>query len=359
MRRAAIFHRETVPMRPTDSPDAALLHRVREALDAWEARVEGPTSSLTGGGAIRGLEHALADRVGVRFGLVMPHGTLALRAGLLALGVEPDTEVICSALDWTAAASAARSMGAHAIAVDVVTDGFVVDADEIAKAINKRTSAVVVTHPAGVPAPIDRIRDVCYSVGVPLLEDVSQALGATARGRPVGGWSDVAICSLGSGKVVDAKEAGALTTDDVAVFRRAVSITQHPTRQLLSGIRPPDLLGLPARMHPVVAMMALYELDGLEETLARRRNAVAKIADQATAIEGVFLPCEPADYRFSWPCVPALVDPSAKPALLRAGLEASPLGCCYLPNLLGQDPESTPNAKANARRAVQLSWTER
>ncbi len=76
------------------SPDAALLNRLREALDSWEATGAGPSSSLNGGGAIEEFESRLAHLCGAKYAVAVSSGTIALRAAAAAVGVGPHTNVI-------------------------------------------------------------------------------------------------------------------------------------------------------------------------------------------------------------------------------------------------------------------------
>jgi dTDP-4-amino-4,6-dideoxygalactose transaminase len=320
--------------------DAALLARARTALDAWEVRGGGPTSSLTGGGAIAALERRLAAACGVRHALALPSGTLALRVAMEAVGVDAGSEVVVPALDWPAAAAAARSLGARAVAADTAPGSLLVDPAAVAARIGARTRAVVATHVAGMPADVAALRALCDPLGIAVLEDGSQALGAATPGGPVGGLGTAGVISLGPGKLVDAGEGGVLVTDDEALHRVAVAASQHPVRQLRSGIRRPQAQALAARLHPLAAILRLAGLDDMPAELARRRAA----ADEVRRLVGDVVPREAAGYRFSWSCVPALLEPAELAAVAVAGVATMPLGATPL----GEEP--------NARHAAACAY---
>jgi len=328
------------------------------ALDAWELARDGPTSSITGGGAISELERRLAAYCGVRFALGLSSGTLALRTALLAVGVRSTAEVVIPAFDWPAAAAATLSLDARPVPADVGAGSLHVSAEAVERVLTPRTKAVVVTHLAGVPAETFRLRAVCKAHRLPLVEDASQALGARDCRRPVGAIGDVGIFSLGPGKLLDVGEGGALVTEDERLFQAAVRATQHPTRQLLAGGGiPPHLLGLSARLHPLAAVLGLRAFEEIDIELARRRRQALEIRSRAESIEGLVIPAEQDGVRFSWPCVPALAGAEARIRVRQAGLGAAPLGAHDISALVGRN--EAPHTRDAAEFACRLFIQEK
>jgi perosamine synthetase len=334
--------------------DQELLARSRAAFDAWERRMEGPSSSLTGGGAINLLERRFADHCGVRYALALPSGTLALRAALATVGVGPGSCVVVPALDWPAAAAAVLSLHGRPVPADTAPGSLLMDPQAVEARLDRHTRAVVVTHVAGMPADVTALRAVCDGRGIALIEDGSQALGATADGRPVGSFGAAGVFSLGAGKLVDVGEGGILVTDREEVHRAAVRATQHPLRQLRAGIHPPDPLALSARMHPLAAIVGVHVVEGIEEELVRRRQGAGEVIALASGVAGVAVAAEAAGQRFAWPCVPAMVTTAGAAELSGVGLGAAPLGTYDITRQLCGDSGATPNAREAVRRACRL-----
>jgi dTDP-4-amino-4,6-dideoxygalactose transaminase len=330
--------------RPAVSLDRELIGRSRMALDNWEARNGGPTSALTGSGAVALLEERFAQRCGTRYALALPTGTIALRVALAAAGVGSGDEVLIPALDWPAAAAAVLSLSARPRAVDTVAGSLALDPAAVAAALSHRTRAVVVTHLAGVPAAMGSILNLCRTREIPIIEDGSQALGAELDGDSIGSLGSAGVFSLGPGKLVDAGEGGILLTDDARLHREAVRLSQGPVRQLLVGLHPPNLTALAARIHPLAAILALSELESLEEELVCRREGAAEIHSRARTNPAISLIEEVPPSRFSWSCVPALVPEGREGDLASADLLSDPLGAHFIPELIGQEARHTPNA---------------
>jgi len=260
-----------------DRVDARLVAKARRALAFWQERAAEPTSNLLGTGAVAELERGAAEHLGCRFGLSLPSATLALRVALGAAGAGSGQPVLLAGYDWPAAAAAVKSLGAVAVAVDVELPGCGMDAESLDGTLRRLAGPVVVTHLFGVPARIDELADVCRSHGVPLIEDCSQALGATVASAPVGAFGDYAVCSFGPGKVLDTEDGGVVATKSRAAFERCVRLSQHPLRQKLEGIEEINLFTLALRLHPLAALVGVAELEDFENSLMARRAAMAEL----------------------------------------------------------------------------------
>lgn len=251
--------------------DAAMMDRWRRALDQWEARGEGATSSITGGGAIRTLEEAFGERLSGRACLALGSGTAALAACLIGVGVRPGDHVLTAGLDWPAATEAIRWIGATPRYVDVDHASATVSPNCVARSWDDRVTAVVGTHLFGIPVDVPALRRALPSE-VPIVEDCAQALGARLDGSEVGTLADAAAFSFGPGKLIDAGEGGLAVFASEDDWGRAVVATQHSVRALVTEAE--TRVRLPSRIHPMAALLALFGLEDLEERLENRRSAV-------------------------------------------------------------------------------------
>jgi dTDP-4-amino-4,6-dideoxygalactose transaminase len=67
--------------------------------------------------------------------------------------------------------------------------------EQILERIRDKTKAIVVVHAAGKAVPIEDIAKIAQERGIALVEDCSQAHGATYNGRKVGSFGDVSAFS--------------------------------------------------------------------------------------------------------------------------------------------------------------------
>lgn len=231
-------------------------------------------SSLSGAGDVARLEHAIAQRLGVRFVLALSSGTAAIYVALHAAGVRRGDEVIVPAYDWGAAAAAVRALGGTVRFADIEPGLHTVDPASVAARISPRARAVVATHLLGQPADVASLTELASAHGLALVEDCAQAFGAVSGGRPVGTFGTAGCFSLGPGKELDAGEGGFLVTDDPAIFERAVLLSQHPLRHRREGL-PADPSSFNFRMHPLAPRLAIERLATID-ALIRERRAIAQ-----------------------------------------------------------------------------------
>ncbi len=234
---------------PTDPPDAAL-RRYAEAIDRYLAaprRAE--TCSVSGTGAVAELEARACVDHDVRHAIAVSSGTAALLGGLLALGIEPASHVVTLSSDWPAGAAAARAIGCH---VTTVGSWDQLPIEMLESHIGRRCTAIVVASPGRQTEHLD-ICERLAGRGVAVVEDLANVWGQ----RPLAG---IAATSLGPGKTIDAGEGGLILTNDDDLAAVVERHTQHPNRQRLRGIAPSTYAPLCMRMHPVAAVVALYEI---------------------------------------------------------------------------------------------------
>lgn len=114
--------------------------------------------------------------------------------------------------------------------------------------------------------------------GVPLIEDAAQALGAVHGGMKIGHDSHAGVFSLGPGKPATAGELGFFVTASQRLFAAAVGASQHPVRQLLTGIDDPDVEIVMTRVAPAAALLAAWKQHCWLEALPALKTATRTVA---------------------------------------------------------------------------------
>ncbi|MEY9951022.1 DegT/DnrJ/EryC1/StrS family aminotransferase [Leifsonia sp. EB34] len=261
------------------SPDLDLVLHAHRALDDWlEARVQTPSSQLTGGGAIGLVEARLSAQHEGRPVLLVPSASYGLMVVLASLGLRHGDEVLIPQYDWPASLAAVRTLGAVPVVVPVAPGTLTIDPVAAASRRTARTRAVVATHLFGIAADVAALRSTLPQL--PVVEDCAQALGSTLDGRPVGALGDAAVLSFGPGKRLDAGELGAIVLRDHALKEAALRRSAHPLRQLHDGIAMPELGELSIRPHPIAAILlnAALNADEPGAIIAAHRALSAQLA---------------------------------------------------------------------------------
>ncbi|HKZ78745.1 MAG TPA: DegT/DnrJ/EryC1/StrS family aminotransferase [Pyrinomonadaceae bacterium] len=167
-----------------------------------------------------------AEYCGCRYGLLVSHGTDALRIALAAVldhdGLDYGGEVIIPNFSFVASANAALDRRFGVALVDVDPETLLLDPKRVEEAIIPgRTRAVMPVHLFGQPADMTSFQVVAQKHGLKIVEDAAQAQGSEWETGRVGSLGDAAAFSFQAFKNLCCGEGGALTTNDQNIFERA------------------------------------------------------------------------------------------------------------------------------------------
>ncbi len=253
-------------------------------------------------------ERRIAARVGAKHGVATTAATTALHLALKCNGLGRDDEVILPSFTCMANANAVIIAGGICRFADIERKTYNLDPDDLEKRITPKTRAIMMVDQIGLPADLDRFKAVAKKHGLILVDDAATALGATYKGKPVGGHGVTTCYSFHPRKMITTGEGGMMMTDDDAIAERA--------RQLRStGASISDLVrhqakgalfqqyfdaGYNYRMTDMQGAMGLVQLDKLEAIIAQRA-AQAKLYDELLApLDEVIPPFVPEYATHAW-----------------------------------------------------------
>lgn len=247
---------------------------------------------LAQGAVVERFERGMAAYLGLAGGVAVNSGTMALEVALRALGIGPGDEVILPSYVCAAPWQAVQRVGAQARLVDIAPETFQIDADLARAAITSKTRAIIVPHLFGLPADLTALAQ----LGVPLIEDCAQTLGAMEQGRSVGSVGVLTVCSFYANKLLCAGEGGMLLSRDSELLERARALREYDSAPSLI----PQATNL--KMTDLQAAIGLAQLNRLPELL-ERRVSLAREYREALAGTSAILPAVPAGrshvyYRF-------------------------------------------------------------
>ena len=239
-------------------------------LDAFDSNWIAPL-----GPHVDAFERELAARVGMAAAAALSSGTAGLHLALILLGVAAGDEVIVSDLTFAASANVVRYVGATPVFVDADAATWTMDPELLAAAIadgvrrGKRPRAVIAVDLYGQSADYDRLRAVCAPYGIPIIQDASESLGATYRGRPAGIEGAFGVFSFNGNKILTTSGGGVLLSNDAAAIAEA--------RTLASQARDPaphyqhSKVGYNYRLSNLLAAVGRGQLRVLDSRVAARR----------------------------------------------------------------------------------------
>jgi len=223
------------------------------------------------GPEVEALEREIAEYVGAKFAVGCASGSDALLLALMAIGVEPEDEVITSPFTFGATAGSIARLKARPVFVDINPDTFNIDERKIEAAITPRTRAVMPVHLFGLSANLDAILEIARKHHLVVIEDAAQAIGARWKDQCIGGLGTLGCFSFFPSKNLGgAGDGGMITTKDPHLAERLHTLRVHGARKKYQY----ELLGINSRLDALQAAILRVKLRYLKNwTSGRRRNA--------------------------------------------------------------------------------------
>ena len=316
---------------------------------------------LAQGPMVARLEAEFCALAGTAHAVAVSSGTTALVATLEALGVGAGDEVLTSPFTFVATLNAILEAGAIAAFVDI-GDDFAIPAERVASSIGSSTRVVMPVHLYGLPADMVAIADIAQQRGVAIVEDASQAHGATAGGRAVGSFG-AGCFSLYATKNVTAGEGGVVTCNDEQLADRLRLLRNQGMRERYRY----EIAGHNYRMTDLQAAVAVAQLERLGERTDRRRMNAALLDAALAGVPGLVRPRVPAGREHVWHQYTVRIAPDARcnreevaRQLRERGIETG----IYYPEVVfdhacyREHPRvkaaEVPNARAAAREVLSL-----
>jgi 8-amino-3,8-dideoxy-alpha-D-manno-octulosonate transaminase len=222
-------------------------------------------------------ENEYAARMKTKYALAVTSGTAALHVAMAALEVGPGDEVIIPAWTWYSCYATVIQAGALPVFAEI-DESFNIDAADLERHITPQTKAIMAVHLQGNPADMDPILALARKHNLKVLEDCSQSVGASYKGRPLGSMGDIAIYSLQQSKTITAGEGGALVTNDPYLYERAVRFHDVTVRRDFPA-KLHYMPGLNYRMNEFTGGVLLAQLRKLDTIIGDVRRNASRVYD--------------------------------------------------------------------------------
>jgi len=267
--------------------DLRLQHReVAEEIARGFEAVLSDTSFILGR-AVTDFEKAYAEFTGARHCIGVANGTDALELALRAAGADAETEVLVPANTFIATALAVARAGARPVLVDCDPDFYLMDVEQAAARVTRRTRFIMPVHLYGQMAPTERLDALAAANGLAIIEDAAQAQGARRRGRMAGTWGLAAGTSFYPGKNLGAYgDAGAVTTSSDDLAKRIRALRNYGSEVKYHH---PET-GFNSRLDSLQAVVLSAKLKRLGAWNAARQDAARRYDALLANVPGVTLP---------------------------------------------------------------------
>jgi dTDP-4-amino-4,6-dideoxygalactose transaminase len=226
-------------------------------------------------------ENEFAQYCGCQYGIGLSSGTDALVLALQACDIGHGDEVITVANTFIATVEAIALTGAKPVFIDIDQETYTMDWTQLSKALTPRTRAIIPVHLYGHPVEMQPIVEFARKHGLRVIEDASQAHGATYLGERVGSLGDIGCFSFYFSKNLGAYgEAGACVTNDAKLADSIRMFRDHGSRIRYRH----EVLGGNSRMDEIQAAILRVKLPYLDEWNAARHAHASYYTEQLQGI---------------------------------------------------------------------------
>jgi len=247
---------------------------------------------------VQELQEEFAAYIGASYALATSHGTAALHLAMLALDLKRGDKVVCSVNAHPSIPEVVRHFDAEPVFIDIEEQNYNMNLDKLEEYLaanrSKKLKAVIITHLGGVSVDLERLYAMGSSYDVKIVEDASDALGATYKGQKIGATgADIVCFNFSPHLKKNICNGGMLVSDDEEIIQRAQLLSNHAI------LRDEDALEY---IYDVVDIGYDYSLSQLNAAYIRaqvaeqdenikRQQAIAKMYSEGLAgVEHVTLP---------------------------------------------------------------------
>lgn len=252
------------------------------------------------GAFVNRFEEDIARIAGADYGTATSSGTTGLHMALKACGVGQDEMVCIPSFTFIATANAVVHCGAEPWLIDISEESWTMDpvvlerelsektvikdGQTYHKATGKRVAAVMPVYTLGMPADMDRIREIADKYHLPVIADAAAAIGATYKGKNLGGLADATVFSFNGNKTVTCGGGGAIVSNNKELIAKAKHLA---TTARVGSEYDFDMVGYNYRMTNVQAAIGCAQLERVEQFVARKRYVRNYYKEHLQNIEGI------------------------------------------------------------------------
>jgi perosamine synthetase len=206
---------------------------------------------------------------GAKYAVLAPNGTLGLYLALLALDLEPGSEVIVPSFTFYASAMSVYFAGLVPVFVDVDPKTYNLDIEKTKDLISSRTSAIMPVHIYGQSADMDSLVSLCKGTNIKIIEDAAQGYGVFYKGRHTGTIGDVGVISFFADKTITMGEGALILTNDEKIYEKLRLLRNQGRPNSGTFIHPS--LGMNFRITDLQAAVGCAQLERLPDIIASRQ----------------------------------------------------------------------------------------
>jgi perosamine synthetase len=207
-----------------------------------------------------------------KYGIAVSSGTAALEVAIKSLNLKKNSEVIIPAFSIISTALCVIKCGLKPILIDCNIFTWNVDSDEIIKKINKKTSAIILTHIYGLPVNLSNILKIAKKKKIKIIEDAAEVIGLKYKNKMCGSFGDLSTFSFYANKHITTGEGGMILTNDKSLYLKCKSLRNLSFSNSYFDRYNHDDIGWNYRMTNMQAALGCGQLKNIKRIVKRKRE---------------------------------------------------------------------------------------
>lgn len=242
----------------------------------WHSKI------LTNGGPFhQQLEQQLCETLGVKHIALFANCTIGLVTALQALRISG--EVITTPYSFVATANSLLWNGIKPVFVDIDPVSLNLDPSKIESAITPQTTAIMPVHCYGHPCDVNAIQSIADSYGLKVIYDAAHAFGVRCESGSILNYGDLSVLSFHATKVFTTFEGGAIICPDEKTRQRINFLKNFGYADEVTVVA----AGINGKMSEFNAALGLLQLQGFDESLAKRKAIDARYRAGLAGVRGI------------------------------------------------------------------------
>ena len=231
-------------------------------------------------------ESAVARQAQSPYGAACINGTAGLHLSLICAGVEQGDHVIVPNLTFVASLNAISHAGASPIMIDINLGDWQMDSGLLKQFLDENTEskeegslyfkktgrkikAIMPVHVLGNMGDMDQLQKLACKYHLDIIEDSTEALGSTYRGKQAGSFGKFGVFSFNGNKIISTGGGGVVVSQDKALIQKITHLSSQA--KISADIYDHDEVGYNYRMVNILAAVGLAQMEQFPQHLEKKK----------------------------------------------------------------------------------------
>ncbi len=194
----------------------------KKEINASISVLKNKSLTLIDGPLVKKLEKNISLLFGKKYGLMVNSGSSANLLALASLNLKKGDEVITPTLTFSTTVAPIYQLGLKPHFIDVEKNTFVSKIDQIEKAINKKTKAIMIPNLLGNVPDWKKIYKIAKRKNLKIIEDSADTIGYKVNNKNFGKFSDITTNSMYASHIITGAGFGGMVCfNDKETYEKA------------------------------------------------------------------------------------------------------------------------------------------